>query len=315
MALSIHPCGTILAAATVRGEIQLYQLLSPTEGDAQHIYGKWVPIGVLKDDSPVDSVDEFYCISWSPGTVSVDLVIAYNTTCSINHWGFADGRVLFAGGALKSRVEWDQADQDMKILPSPLLAFDTSIVLGSPALFVMRDARPVYSPFHVLTCTVFFHLFSGPIECRRYSGHSEELLSIHPLTYKNSKYVISSSQDGHLIKWQFATSDNKDDGWGLNLVSSKQFADNSTWMAFDIAFLPNTGNRYFVVAADTGVKLFDLEHDIVIASWQNLYTDYCDFVKFVRIQSNDDEFSYYLLTRGVEKPQPNKPNSRSWQHI
>jgi hypothetical protein len=84
-------------------------------------------------------------------------------------------------------------------------------------------------------------------------------------------------------------------------------------MGFDIAFLPNTGNRYFALAADTGVKLFDFEHEVVVASWQNLYTEYCDFVKFVRLKTEDDDLSYYLLTRGVEKPQPNKPGSRMYR--
>lgn len=43
-------------------------------------------------------------------------------------------------------------------------------------------------------------------------------------------------------------------------------------MAFTVSFVPNTGNKYFLAAADENLRLYDFEH-ATVSSHSFLYLD------------------------------------------
>jgi len=47
-----------------------------------------------------------------------------------------------------------------------------------------------------------------------------------------------------------------------------QMEDGVTCMAFTVSFVPNTGNKYFLAAADENLRLYDFENAAVGASKQ-----------------------------------------------
>lgn len=52
-----------------------------------------------------------------------------------------------------------------------------------------------------------------------------------------------------------------------SLASMAQMADGVTCMAFTVSFVPNTGNRYFLAAADENLRLYDFEKETVRSSF------------------------------------------------
>lgn len=48
-----------------------------------------------------------------------------------------------------------------------------------------------------------------------------------------------------------------------SLKSMAQMADGITCMAFTVSFVPNTGNKYFLAAADENLRLYDFEKETV----------------------------------------------------
>lgn len=84
-------------------------------------------------------------------------------------------------------------------------------------------------------------------------GHDEEILSIKALRFNGENHYISTSQDGHIIKWRMA------DDW-TTLVEMKKMEEEETCMAFNVSFVPNTGNKYFIAACDELIRLYDFEH-------------------------------------------------------
>jgi IS1 family transposase len=44
-----------------------------------------------------------------------------------------------------------------------------------------------------------------------------------------------------------------------------QMMDGVTCMAFTVSFVPNTGNKYFLAAADENLRLYDFEKETVSA--------------------------------------------------
>ena len=43
------------------------------------------------------------------------------------------------------------------------------------------------------------------------------------------------------------------------LIDSVRFEDGKTCMAFTVAFVPNTGNKYVLAACDEHIRLYDFE--------------------------------------------------------
>lgn len=89
-------------------------------------------------------------------------------------------------------------------------------------------------------------------------GHAEEILSVQGVWFEGKFYLVSSSQDGYLIKWKIDLSK-----IGKEPVEFTKMADGLTCMAFNVAFLPNTGNKYFVAGCDEEVRLYDFDKESV----------------------------------------------------
>lgn len=131
---------------------------------------------------------------------------------------FTPNGFLAVGGKLKDRHRWSTEDNDNHILPCDIKIFD---MVASKVI-------------------------------TRLVGHAEEVLTIKAIEFKDNNYLISTSQDGSIVKWHMA------DDWST-LLSKKKMEDNTTCMAFTVSFLPNTGNKYFLAATDEHLRLFDFE--------------------------------------------------------
>ena len=140
-------------------------------------------------------------------------------------WTPDDSR-LFVGGKLKNRHRWSDDDDDNSVLPCPIKSFA-----------IKEPTSPV----------------------KVFNGHKEEILCLKLLKYKNKNFMLSSSQDGYLIKWQF------DSNWDFQKKS--YIDDESTSIAISIAFFPECGNRYFACSGDHAVKVYDFENERVSAKY------------------------------------------------
>ncbi|KAI7887958.1 WD40-repeat-containing domain protein [Mucor mucedo] len=186
---------------------------------------------------------------------------------------FTPNGLLAVGGKIKDRQRWSTEDNDNHIMPCDIKIFD---MVASKVL-----ARLV--------------------------GHAEEVLTIKAIQFKENNYLISTSQDGSILKWHMA------DDWST-LISKTKMEDNFTCMAFTVSFLPNTGNKYFLAATDEHVRLFDFETGKLLQTFRDLYTSYCDCVKFVKwvdeaayfknngmdINHKPEDGYAWFITRGTE---------------
>jgi len=94
------------------------------------------------------------------------------------------------------------------------------------------------------------------------------------IKFKHQNYLLSASQDGYIIKWHF------DRNWRECLGTVVIDATTSN-MALSLSFLPDCGNKYFIAAADEGIKMYDFESEVLLQSFPHIYTSYCDCVKFI----------------------------------
>lgn len=78
--------------------------------------------------------------------------------------------LLATGGKLKNRHRWSTEDNDNHIMPCPIKIFD---IITGERLAVL-------------------------------DGHSEEILCIKAVQFKGDNYLVSTSQDGYIIKWHMA---------------------------------------------------------------------------------------------------------------
>lgn len=81
-----------------------------------------------------------------------------------------DEGLLVTGGKLKNRHRWSTEDNDNHILPCPIKIFN--IITGERVAVL--------------------------------EGHSEEILCIKAVKFKGDNYLVSTSQDGYIIKWHMA---------------------------------------------------------------------------------------------------------------
>ncbi|KAI8137988.1 WD40-repeat-containing domain protein [Fennellomyces sp. T-0311] len=152
---------------------------------------------------------------------------------------------------------------------------------------------------HILPCPVkIFNIESGQ-RVSQLEGHAEEILCIKALKFKGKNYYITTSQDGYIIKWHM------DEDW-TTLTGSTKMEDGITCMAFTISFLPNTGNKFFVSACDGHLRLYDFEEALLLQTFEDMYSSYCDCGKFVRWldapaeDGSDDQRHAYFISRGAE---------------
>lgn len=75
--------------------------------------------------------------------------------------------LIVTAGKLKDRHRWSAEDGDSHILPCPI------------KIFRLEDCSRV----------------------ARLEGHTEEILCVKSLSYMGNNYLISTSQDGYIIKW------------------------------------------------------------------------------------------------------------------
>ncbi|ORY96382.1 WD40-repeat-containing domain protein [Syncephalastrum racemosum] len=150
---------------------------------------------------------------------------------------------------------------------------------------------------HILPCPIkIYDIISGQV-VSTLSGHKEEILCIKAVTFKGENYFISTSQDGFIRKWHMAQD------W-ITLLDSSEVEDGETCMAFTISFLPNTGNKYFMGACDGHLRLYDFEEGLLLQTFEDLYSSYCDCGKFIRwLDAPEDttEDEAYFITRGAEE--------------
>ncbi|KAI9296069.1 WD40 repeat-like protein [Neoconidiobolus thromboides FSU 785] len=162
----------------------------------------------------------------------------------------------------------------------------------------------------IIDCYIkVFDLLTGKV-INLLKAHTEEILSIKQVYFKSQNYYLSTSQDGYIYKW-LLSKDHKE------IISSTRIQDNDTCMAFNVSFLPNTGNKYFLGACDNMIKLFDFEHAKPVQKFESPYSSYCDNIKFLnlfpdvkeqldnlyedQIEDNDNERNHaYFISRGVE---------------
>ncbi|KAI0230614.1 hypothetical protein L0F63_000058 [Massospora cicadina] len=146
----------------------------------------------------------------------------------------------------------------------------------------------------ILPCTIkVFDTQTGKVVLRL-EAHSEEVLCIKKLYFRGVLYYISCGQDGCIGSGDFR-----------RIIFGLFHVPN-------ISFLPNVGNKYFIAACDTSLKIYDFELEKLVQTFETSYTSYCDNVKFVsphidiREQwdsledSSCDGGSEYLISRGVE---------------
>jgi len=171
-----------------------------------------------------------------------------------------DGRHILAAGKIKNRKKWCEEDEDNHICPCPIKVFN------------------------ILTGEVVTKL----------EGHTEEILCVKKLKFKGINYLLSSSEDGRIIKWKM------NENYSA-VIARILIDDMTTYMAISLSFLPNCGNKYFLCACDDGIKLFDFELGKLVDSWKELYSYLCDCVKVVSCKDiTTEEGEILILSKGVE---------------
>lgn len=160
----------------------------------------------------------------------------------------------------------------------------------------------------ILPCTLkVFDLLTGKV-INRLEAHSEEVLYIKHVYFRGQSYYVSSGQDGSLWKWKLSSDHSK-------IESKSKIDDGNTNMSFNISFLPNVGNKYFMSASDDSLKLYDFDQEKIVQVFSTPYSSYCDNCKFISPHkdikealkklgswgnSSPDNEHAYLITRGVE---------------
>lgn len=207
----------------------------------------------------------------------------------------ANDTLLAVGGKLKRRRQWSEEDDDNAILPCPIKIFEiaTGKVVG------------------------------------RMEGHKEEILSIRTVLFDNTNYLLSTSQDGYIIRWKMTV-----DWYYLKSKDSMlRFADDQSCMVFKTALLSlqfpgeteQETNLFVLAACDEGIRLFDFKNGKLIKYFDEpVYSSYVDDICLLssgnstQIENGLQPCEWnesYLLTRGVELiqseevPQPIHPNT------
>ncbi|KAI7905051.1 WD40-repeat-containing domain protein [Cokeromyces recurvatus] len=128
---------------------------------------------------------------------------------------------------------------------------------------------------HILSCAIKIFNVTDSKVVAKLSGHEEEILCIKKVKFLDENYLISTSQDGYIFKWHMSSD------W-TTLISSNKMVDEQTCMAFTVSFVPNTGNKYFIAATDEHLRLYDFEEGVLLQTFSDLYSSYCDCGKFVK---------------------------------
>jgi WD40 repeat protein len=94
-----------------------------------------------------------------------------------------------------------------------------------------------------------FDILSGKVS-QNLEGHTEEILCLKRLSFKNNNYYLTGSYDGSMIKW--IEKNNK-------ITKFQTIMDGISNVIFSISFLPKCDNKFFIAGCDDKIKLFDFE--------------------------------------------------------
>lgn len=196
-----------------------------------------------------------------------------------------DDMTLFVGGKMKSRYKWDSLDSDNSILPCPLLVYNISNQIE-----LVKNEK-LTKPDLIL------------------EGHTEEILCLTTTWSENQFYILTGSYDGSVIRWRLSNT--------LDALEEKNtLQDSQSNIVFNIEFIPDTFNRFFITASDNAIRLYDLHRMQLLKTFETAYTSYCDFIRFLPQSTNDilrnllsknkNCKSYYFISHGVESSRNGK---------
>eukprot|EP01114_Cavostelium_apophysatum_P011889 TRINITY_DN2644_c0_g1_i2.p1 TRINITY_DN2644_c0_g1~~TRINITY_DN2644_c0_g1_i2.p1 ORF type:complete len:1202 (+),score=337.29 TRINITY_DN2644_c0_g1_i2:134-3739(+) len=171
-----------------------------------------------------------------------------------------DGKHVITGGKLKDSQRYNEGIQDEEPLPPPIKVFNIE---------------------------------SGKVVLRL-EGHKDDIVSIKRVTFDGKQYILSASKNAQLIKWRVADDYSE-------LLDKALIADHATTRHHgEIAFLPNYGNKFFIAACDSGLKIYDFEAQQLIQNFPRLYelSDSVIFVQPDEVQGQSNDL--FILSRGLE---------------
>ncbi|EME31446.1 hypothetical protein Gasu2_10060 [Galdieria sulphuraria] len=202
-----------------------------------------------------------------------------------------DSRYIIAAGVTRDRFSWNDEEDENSVVPGTIRIFDVT---------------------------------SGRVTARL-EGHLEEIFCLKVIKRGENFYLISCGEDGRICKFLFHHQDESHEQFNfstackISTISVEAMINDSemdpleceSFIAIDLEFLPRTNNRLFLVAVDSGLQLFDFDREICIAKFPNLYTAYADSISILPVsyalvenstvsQSEENIYSWYLVTRGVE---------------
>ncbi|KAK4524062.1 hypothetical protein GAYE_SCF01G1961 [Galdieria yellowstonensis] len=201
-----------------------------------------------------------------------------------------DSRYVIAAGVTRDRFSWNDEENENSVIPGTIRIFDVT---------------------------------SGKVTARL-EGHLEEVFCVRIVKRDSHFYLVSCGEDGRICKFAFRFQGETPNQFDFSTAcqvstisveamvndSEMDLSDCESFIAIDLQFLPRTNNRLFLVAVDSGLQLFDFDRETCIAKFPNLYTAYTDSICILPFShgalesacSQDEEniYSWYLLTRGVE---------------
>jgi WD40 repeat protein len=137
----------------------------------------WECLRELRDNKET-SIEEFYCTKFTP-----------------------DSKLLFACGKLKDRHQWSEDDEgttsSLSSSSLPHLVF--SLLLLLLLFFTLPPKDNVCLPAPIK----LFDVLTGEV-INKLEGHTEEILSMKLILFRDEPYLLSCSQDGFIIRWQLS---------------------------------------------------------------------------------------------------------------
>ncbi|KAF9390289.1 hypothetical protein CPB97_009629 [Podila verticillata] len=237
-----------------------------------HAESKTGMINKISEDHPLKLVDDTHIHDQAPITGMVlspdgTMLATFCNLGSVKIWSLEDFSLL--------KTLRDAKEEHIDEFYIGTFTPDQTMLLVGGKLKDRNNWSEADEDNNILPCPLkIFDIFTGEV-VTQLKGHGEELLCVKKVQFKGENYFLSGSQDGYLNKWHMESD------W-RTLKSMVQMADGVTCMAFTVSFVPNTGNKYFLAAADENLRLYDFEHATLLQTFENMYSSYCDCGKFIQ---------------------------------
>ncbi|KAG0099141.1 hypothetical protein BGZ93_009025 [Podila epicladia] len=237
-----------------------------------HAESKTGMINKISEDHPLTLVDNAHIHDQAPITGMVlspdgTMLATFCNLGSVKIWSLEDFTLL--------KTLRDANEEHIDEFYVGTFTPDQAMVLVGGKLKDRNNWSEADEDNNILPCPLkIFDILTGEV-VTQLKGHGEELLCVKKVQFKGENYFLSGSQDGYLNKWHM------EPDW-KTLKSMVQMADGVTCMAFTVSFVPNTGNKYFLAAADENLRLYDFEHATLLQTFENMYSSYCDCGKFIQ---------------------------------